>query len=318
MASKARGLADLGNAFNDGALSNRNLIINGAMQVAQRGTSFTNSANVNFYTLDRWFMNNSSETITTTQQINTEADAATTGQRYFMRNVVSTSGNFAGIAQKIENVFQFNGKTFTLSFWARGGAAGGNIPTTFRVYANGLSGGTIIDADILPTTNITLTSNWQYYTVSFTTPSLSFSSYTTDESNTCFHLFFQQTTAETCDFDLTGVSLEVGDTATPFEHRSYGQELALCQRYFQKNNGYFYRSGTVSSTSTGNQEAIPFMVQMRAEPSMLIGSAGLINIATGYPIVGAVWTTQFSIWVAVNTSGSHFRYAINYWADAEL
>jgi hypothetical protein len=39
--SKARGLADLGNVYNDGALSNRNLIINGAMQVAQRGTSFT-------------------------------------------------------------------------------------------------------------------------------------------------------------------------------------------------------------------------------------------------------------------------------------
>ena len=49
--SKARGLADLGNVYDDGALSNRNLIINGAMQVAQRGTSFTAD---NVYTLDRW------------------------------------------------------------------------------------------------------------------------------------------------------------------------------------------------------------------------------------------------------------------------
>ena len=41
MSSKARGLADLGNVYDDGALSNRNMIINGAMQVAQRGTSFS-------------------------------------------------------------------------------------------------------------------------------------------------------------------------------------------------------------------------------------------------------------------------------------
>ena len=42
--TKARQLADLGNAYDDGALSNRNLIINGAMQVAQRGTSFSGTS----------------------------------------------------------------------------------------------------------------------------------------------------------------------------------------------------------------------------------------------------------------------------------
>jgi len=52
--SKARGLADLGNVYDDGALSNRNLIINSAMQVAQRGTSFTVGNNSATYTLDRW------------------------------------------------------------------------------------------------------------------------------------------------------------------------------------------------------------------------------------------------------------------------
>ena len=52
MSSKARGLADLGNAFDDGALSNRNLIINGAMNVAQRGTSATASTGYN--TVDRF------------------------------------------------------------------------------------------------------------------------------------------------------------------------------------------------------------------------------------------------------------------------
>jgi hypothetical protein len=54
MTSKAFGLAQLGNAFSDGALSNRNLIINGAMQVAQRGTSVSNSAG-GYTTVDRFF-----------------------------------------------------------------------------------------------------------------------------------------------------------------------------------------------------------------------------------------------------------------------
>ena len=280
--SNARQLA--ANLPREGGLSNRNMVTNGSMIVAQRGTSFTNSSNTIYYTLDRWHQNNSSETITTTQQVNTASDAATTGQRYFMRNVVSTSGNYAGICQRIENVFQFDNKTFTLSFWARGGAGGGNVPTTFRVYGNGLSSGTIIDTHLMPSANITLTSSWQYYTVTFTTAPLTFASYTSTESNTCLQVFFQQTTAETCDFDLTGVQLEVGDTATPFEQRSYSDTLHACMRYYRT---MYHNFRDVSAFGSDRKvfyaEVTP---RMRATPTVTVSGTGNPNVQDGHAFTG--------------------------------
>ena len=325
--SKARELANLGNAYSDGALSNRNLIINGAMQVAQRGTSFTNSSNTIYYTLDRWHQNNSSETITTTQQVNTASDAATTGQRYFMRNVVSTSGNYAGICQRIENVFQFDNKTFTLSFWARGGAGGGNVPTTFRVYGNGLSAGTIIDTNLMPSTNISLTSSWQYYTVTFTTVPLTFASYTSTESNTCLQVFFQQTTAETCDFDLTGVSLEVGDTATPFEHEPVSVTLAKCQRYYEVGRLKTVAAvKTFSSTSTNDAAGWDWRVIKRATPTVTIYSAtgtadriSLYNSGTTEYVVSFVNNPDENGVSSVVTTTNFERDVLFSWiAEAEL
>ena len=77
--------------------------------------------------------------------------------------------------------------------------------------------------------------------------------------------------ATTSDYvKITGVQLEVGDTVTPFEHRSYGEELSLCQRYFQKISGgsdafvvAAKGQGTASVDAT-----IPLTVPLRASPTM--------------------------------------------------
>ena len=102
--SKARGLADLGNAFNDGALSNRNLIINGAMQVAQRGTSFTAD---NVFTLDRWKSGDGtggSPARTLSQETFTLGQTDVPNAHYYLKHdqtTASTNGN-SSLIQKVK------------------------------------------------------------------------------------------------------------------------------------------------------------------------------------------------------------------------
>jgi hypothetical protein len=87
------------------------------------------------------------------------------------------------------------------------------------------------------------------------------------------------------EFSLTGVQLELGDTATPFEHRSYGDELARCQRYYYRanasmqNNNPAFGSGYFASTTVANL-LIAFPVTMRVPPTALeqSGSAGNYKI----------------------------------------
>jgi hypothetical protein len=70
-------------------------------------------------------------------------------------------------------------------------------------------------------------------------------------------------------FQVTGLQLEVGDTATPFEHRSYGEELAACQRYYQLN----IANTGFTNTTTVCRLGISGVTSMRAQPSISIVSA---------------------------------------------
>ena len=86
-------------------------------------------------------------------------------------------------------------------------------------------------------------------------------------------------------WQITGVQLEEGSVATPFEHRQYGQELALCQRYYYKHNGNWGNAYTSSnSTSLG----FTFKATMRAQPTMDSGAAFFASTGSnGTPAVYA-------------------------------
>ena len=241
--SKARGLADLGNVYNDGALSNRNLIINGAMQVAQRGTSAAYSSNISRgFVCDRWFAEGYPLNMTVTQ-----STIAYDGITYKSSSLSSITGNWA-FFQCIEDGRIYNHtKTMTFSFVASG--SGAVQPVTWAGTQRNFG------------SSIALTSTPTRYEVT----------HTLEAAATGDNLFIGLAgSGGSMNISLT--QLEVGDTATPFEHRSFGQELALCQRYFQifKEDGSTTTFGSAIAYNTtaaydGTQHVFP--VEMRVVPT---------------------------------------------------
>ncbi len=286
--TKARQLADLGNAYDDGALSNRNLIINGAMQVAQRGTSVSSQTANAYKTVDRFYTNASGATYNQSQQAVTVGGETGLPLQFskFLRHQVTTGNNWSQIYHKIEDVTLVPTGTVTLSFYAKGTSP--NAGLSLIAWQNFGSGGSSeVTVSISPT--ITLTSTWQRFTVNITVPSI-----TGKTVGTGSHFYFGigqggSTSTNAWTLDITGVQLEVGDTATPFEHRSYGDELAKCQRYFELLD-YSGSVGNAISNSTqwggttdqwGN---IMYKYPKRATPSGSVSGSVIIygkgNIST--------------------------------------
>ena len=249
MSSKARGLADLGNAFDDGALSNRNLIINGAMQVWQRGTSHSTNG---YGSVDRWLQLNNTLLSRSTDVPTNE------GFQY------SSKIDFAGSAdsnfqQNIENgIGLTSGKSVTLSFWAK--ATGGITRFENIFFLNSTNFG------VITSPAVSIANSWQRYTLTVTVPSYSASQY-----SDVLQIRFDLDPTESGSYYITGVQLEVGDTATPFEHRSYGDELAKCQRYYEQidhHTLYSYAAGNAAGVSGTFVYAPLFYSVKRAAPSI--------------------------------------------------
>ena len=316
--SKARGLADLGNAYDDGALSNRNLIINGAMQVAQRGTSQTAAG---YGSIDRMALTLSGATATMTQEPLTLGQTDLPSQfRKFARIATTTGNNNCGLYHRIEDVDTAEGEV-TLSFYAKGTnpAAGAFDVYLYQSFGSGGSTGVITTAQ-----SLTLTSSWQRFEFVFTLASLSGKTIGTGSN---IELGILQPDADTgtsaWTLDITGVQLEVGDTATPFEHRSYGDELARCQRYYYQptnlagTNRYAIWQGRVVSGENYN-DTFYLPVPMRASPThtVAIGSSNSFNSAT---IDVANLSNQSGRAVATaNATDTAAFYYYSITADAEL
>jgi len=253
--TRARELAELGSVYDNGALSNRNLLINGAMQVFQRGTSFSgNSA----YNADRWKVDNNSGG-------GGQSTDAPDGFTYSLK--IDTSSGNAALRQAIElpaagegGVFR-SGQKFTLSFYIKSDNAGEAI----NIFA---ASGTNVDATTTAqvndtSTGLTTATSWTRYTYTFTSNNVG-------GSDTCYNIVPYVTTPSGAVY-WTGFQLELGDSATPFEHRSFGQELALCQRYFQMTNAFAHFAGRGTGTTTA-VASLPLTVPMRASPTLSTNS----------------------------------------------
>jgi hypothetical protein len=281
----------------------KNLIINGDMQVNQRGTSVTGVTASGYRTADRWRLaNNSLGTWTQT----TENDAPTgSGFRKSIKVLCTTADASPAAADVLFLSQRFEGqnlqqvlkgtssaKELTLSFWVKS-----NVTGTYIIEMQ--------DADnsrsVSKSYTISASATWEKKTITFpadTTGALdndndasleldfflsSGSDRTSGTLSTSWASYVAANTAvgqvnlaaSTNNYwQVTGVQLEVGNTATEFEFLPADVELAQCQRYYYKlaeGTGHFIGIGTYFQ-STGLYVGVPFPVTMRGTPALSVVS----------------------------------------------
>ena len=256
----------------------KNLIINGGFDVWQRGTSFTSA---NSFTADRWYINSGSATVAASQQSflvgQTEVPYSPS---YFLRMGIA-GADTRQVLHKVEGISKFSGQAVTLSYWAKSNIAVTPDCRLFAIY-NGSS-----DEVLNYIANVEIGTGWAKYTHTFNIKSFSGKTIGPDSCLQIDWTFFDDSNYE---FDIANVQLEVGSVATPFEHRSYGEELALCQRYYQTLDfsrsmlGVLHRATSAGSGSPyGN---FTLATPMRAYPTMTApGSWGTAADQAGVPDV---------------------------------
>ena len=279
----------------------RNLIINGAMQVAQRSTS--EETDVGYKTVDRFRTSGSNGGGLRQQQIaltSSDTPFASGFRNSYRMKVVTAdtgaSGRFASIiyfveAQDLANSgwdYTSTSSNLTISFWAKSSVAGtyyarfitqdGTLYAYGHPYTLTANTWTYVTFTVTGNANITVDNNndkgmtieWVLeYGTAYTDSSFvddTWTAYNGSIRTDDFAQSWRGTTDAT--FEITGVQLEVGSVATPFEHRSYGEELALCQRYFYTCSRSGYLVGRGNGSANLANVNMPTPVLMRTTPSI--------------------------------------------------
>jgi hypothetical protein len=300
----------------------KNRIINGAMVIDQRNAGASVSISAAAYTLDRMYSLANGGGVYTVQQSSTVP--STTGFRTSAAYTVTTAdasiaaGDYYGFDERIEgyNVSDLNfgnaGATpFTVSFWVRSSVTGTYSVAFFNSAA---------DRSYVTTYTVSAANTWEQKTITVTPDTSGTwlttngigvvvrfglgcgSTYTTSTLNAWqAGLYFNANTATNwiatngATFYITGVQLEKGSTATSFDYRPYGTELALCQRYYTTGTLYFEYQPAVTGAAAGTANNFP--VTMRSSATVTFGTFTNVQNAA----VGATRTT---------TTSAVFRYCL--------
>jgi len=268
------------------ALSNRNMVINGAAEVYQRGASATSH---NSYSVDRWQIKNTSGATCTHEQSTDAPPPFKNSIKYTAGGTSCGATGVAGIAQRMEGTSITSiglgtsaAQPVTLSFYVKSSVTG-----TYAVSMRNND----TDQSFINTYTISSANTWEYKKVTFdarttgtwlTTTGIGVrlwfdlgsgsnfdgtaGSWTTDNHLTVSSQADVVGTSSATWF-VTGVQMELGEQATPFEHRSFGDELARCQRYFYMTGGQNYSAGRGVGT-TALHYGMNLPVPMRASPSL--------------------------------------------------
>jgi len=346
------GITQAGEFNSDSSFGFKNRIINGAMVLDQRNAGASVTPN-NVYTLDRWNAVNSQTSKFTIQQ-NAGSVTPPVGFSNYLGITSSsaysiTSADYFGIYQPIEGFntadLQWgtaNAKTVTLSFQVYSsltGTFGGSLRNSAvnRSYPFSY---TISSANTWTTISVTIagdtTGTWIGATNGvglYATFSIGMGSTYSGTAGAWAGSNLLSATGATsvvgtngATFYITGVQLEVGSTATSFDYRSIGTELALCQRYFEA--GSLWREGTNAASGNFCVFSESFLVQKRTDATFTYGNVGGANAGVASvsgPEAIYEWITPFAQTNA--RTGFAFRLVTNnntstirqYWlASAEL
>jgi hypothetical protein len=253
----------------------RNVLINGAFDFWQRGTSFTLTSSA--YHADRWLASRSgSSTITATREAFAANEINATGfgdAGFYLKYAVTSSAAFNSLSQKIEDVRTLAGQAVTISFWAKGVSPGTGLH--FGYLQNYGTGGSPQNSNSGQVNFGSLSSEWTRYSYTFTIPSVS------DKiigENSSLDIRIGQrggdTSTASWELNIWGVQLEAGSVATPFRRNanSFQGELAACQRYYWRQPATTittpYGMGLTTST-TAHAILIRNPVTMRTSPSSI-------------------------------------------------
>ena len=292
-------------SVNDGQLGNRRVNINGGFQVFQRSTSASDTgASEGYFAPDRYRQAGTGSMRYTASQ-STDVPAGygfSSSLKYDCTTASGTvsAGHYVAIEHRIEGqdlqVFckgTAQAKQYTLSFHVKSPKTGIHV---VELYDNDNN------RHVAKSYTISSADTWQAVTLTF--PADTTGAFGNDNGSSLRIFFwlmagtdyagstlpsawasFSSTARATGqvnvfdstsnDFFLTGIQLEVGSVATDFEHRSFAQELALCQRYFnaystETVNGHWFLAAGYNSSNAGARGSFPFTVPMRAIPSLAL------------------------------------------------
>ena len=353
--TKAAELAKMGEILSNSQIGGRrNIVINGAMQVAQRATSVTDLGNsAGYKTVDRF-------------KVNCDTGNATAG-RFTMSQVTDIHDGFtnaikldcttadtsiaAGEQLTLETSFEgqdlqqlkkgtSDAEKITISFYVKGN---GNATYMLEVKDG--------DNDRLNHHQFAVTSSWNRISVTLagdTTGTLdndnaeslelrfwlhagsnyTSGSYTANTWASQTHAnravgissFFSSTDNT---FFITGLQMEAGSQATPFEHRSFGEELALCQRYFQDpklNSGNYLWMHPITTDSTGGYRRASFKLPtaMRADPTVTVTGTTNGTFSGSYPATEGNDHRHYVGFIGDTSAESKYAYIESIKLDAEL
>ena len=309
--SKAAELAKWGEVSTNGQVSGRrNIVTNGAMNVAQRSASVTGiGASAGYFTCDRWKIEvaNTAGRFTQTQTADgpvgfancLKLDCTTADTSVAAAEYLYIAQSFEGQDIQAINKGVTGAKQITLSFYVKANAAftfvteiqdydnSRIISKSYATTTDWVRHEMIFDADADDGSSpfdddngASLAVNfWLHGGTNFTSGTLSTS--WANVSNTNRYVggssFFSSTDNN---FFITGVQLEVGSVATPFEHRSYGEELALCQRYFETGE---VQTPCSFITSTIIIARVQFAATKRANPTVAYTTNFIIYVEASTP-----------------------------------